>query len=77
MRSLRLLAKNCFACMYSWTGASRLLSRERQTNLPFIVCYHRVVGDFRAGVASGAIPSLLIGRRMFELKWTGWRPGFR
>jgi len=64
---LRSIGKSCFAYAYTWTGASRFLSRQAGAELPFIVCYHRVVENFERSVM-GSIPSMLISTRMLELQ---------
>ena len=61
---LRSIGKTCFAYAYTWTGAGRFASRV-DPRTPFIVCYHRVVESFDRSVA-GAIPSMLISKRMLE-----------
>jgi peptidoglycan/xylan/chitin deacetylase (PgdA/CDA1 family) len=62
---LRSISKSCFAYAYTWTGAHRFLSHQARGEMPFIVCYHRVVENFDRSVM-GAIPSMLISTRMLE-----------
>lgn len=68
----RSLAKTCFASAYSWSGASRWLSRADPAALPFIAGYHRVVSNFEDS-SRRTIPSMLISTGTFEkhLDWLG------
>jgi peptidoglycan/xylan/chitin deacetylase (PgdA/CDA1 family) len=71
---LRSICKTCIAYAYTWTGAGRVLSTQAHGQLPFIVCYHRVVENFgRSAKASN--PSMLISTRMLErhLDWLAKR----
>jgi peptidoglycan/xylan/chitin deacetylase (PgdA/CDA1 family) len=62
---LRSICKTCIAYAYTWTGAGRVLSTPVLGQLPFIVCYHRVVENF-ARSAKTSNPSMLISTRMLE-----------
>jgi len=62
---LRSICKTCIAYAYTWTGAGRVLSTQVHGQLPFIVCYHRVVENF-ARSAKTSNPSMLISTRMLE-----------
>lgn len=67
MPILRSVGKTCFAAVYSATRAARRLTDRPGVSAaaPFIICYHRVVEDFRES-AKTAIPSMLISARMLE-----------
>jgi hypothetical protein len=65
---VRSVMKTCFA--YAYNGATRvrkLVPRRSMcgAELPFIVCYHRVVDDFEMS-ARYTIPSMLISAAMLE-----------
>jgi peptidoglycan/xylan/chitin deacetylase (PgdA/CDA1 family) len=74
---LRSLAKTCIASAYTWSGATRWLSRTDAAALPFIAGYHRVVQNFE-DAARRTIPSMLISAKTFEkhLDWIGRRFDF-
>lgn len=76
---IRSLVKTGVAGVLYPTGADRLIGRVLAgfQRLPLVICYHRVVEDFRASARS-AIPSLLTSRHMLEqhLDWVGRRYRF-
>ena len=74
---LRSIGKTCFAYAYTLTGARRFFARQPRRTAPFIVCYHRVVGNFEES-AKTTIPSMLISTRMFErqIDWLAKRFSF-
>jgi peptidoglycan/xylan/chitin deacetylase (PgdA/CDA1 family) len=74
---VRSVMKTCFA--YAYHGATRvrkLVPRRSMcgAELPFIVCYHRVVDDFEMS-ARYTIPSMLISAAMLErhIEWLARR----
>ncbi len=65
---VRSVMKTCFAYAYSGANAVRGLlpgTSVGGVELPFIVCYHRVVENFEKS-ARHAIPSMLISTAMLE-----------
>jgi len=78
-RSIRGVIKNGLAGALHRTGADRLIGRVLTgfRHAPLVICYHRVVEDFRAS-ARASIPSMLTSRRMLEqhLDWIGRRYRF-
>src|SRR5689334_6300019 len=65
---VRSVMKTCFAYVYSGANAVRGLlpgTLSGGSELPFIVCYHRVVENFEKS-AQHAIPSMLISTAMLE-----------
>src|SRR5947207_2002423 len=76
---LRSIAKTCFACAYTWSGRTRLATArsENAAAMPFIVCYHRVVENFKRS-RTAAIPSMLISTAMLErhIDWLAKRYSF-
>jgi peptidoglycan/xylan/chitin deacetylase (PgdA/CDA1 family) len=65
---VRSVMKTCFAYVYSGANAVRGLlpgTLSSGSQLPFIVCYHRVVENFEKS-AQHAIPSMLISTAMLE-----------
>src|ERR1041385_315744 len=74
---LRAIGKTCFAYVYTLADARRFYRRQRGGPTPFIVCYHRVVDNFKHS-AMTAIPSMLISTRMFErqIEWLAKRFSF-
>ena len=65
---LRSVTKTCFAYAYTGTAAVGRVFRHsltRRTHVPFVVCYHRVVENFRQS-ARYSIPSMLISTGMLE-----------
>jgi peptidoglycan/xylan/chitin deacetylase (PgdA/CDA1 family) len=77
--SIRSLIKTGSAGVLHLTGADRLIGRALTgfRHVPLVVCYHRVVEDFRAGARS-SIPAMLTSQRMLErhLDWIGFRYRF-
>src|SRR4029453_16292083 len=74
---VRSVMKTCFAYAYNGATTVRNLVPRRSmygAELPFIVCYHRVVDDFEKS-ARYAIPSLLISAAMLErhIEWLAKR----
>ncbi len=70
---LRRLAKTGVAWGLHGTGADRLLGGG-SARLPLVLGYHRVVESFEAS-AGGALPGMIVSRRMLEqqLDWLGAR----
>jgi peptidoglycan/xylan/chitin deacetylase (PgdA/CDA1 family) len=65
---VRSVMKTCFAYAYSGATAVRGLLHRTSiggVELPFIVCYHRVVENFEKS-AGTSIPSMLISNAMLE-----------
>ncbi len=77
--SIRSLIKTGVAGALHPTGADRLIGKMLTgfRHVPLVICYHRVVEDFRASARS-SIPSMLTSRRMLEqhLDWIGSRYRF-
>jgi peptidoglycan/xylan/chitin deacetylase (PgdA/CDA1 family) len=76
--TMRSLVKGGLAGVLHRTGVDRLIGRARpDARAPLVLCYHRVVEDFRASLR-GSIPAMLTSRRMLErhLDWIGRRHRF-
>ena len=74
----RAIAKNGIAASIHWTGLGRLIgSRRGLSGAPLVLCYHRVVEDFRTSVQHSIAP-MLVSTRTFEkqLDWIGKRYDF-
>ena len=72
---LRAIGKTCFACAYTLTDQVRRLAGSSNTQrVPFIVCYHRVVDNFKHA-RRNTIPAMLISTSMLEqhLDWLAKR----
>jgi peptidoglycan/xylan/chitin deacetylase (PgdA/CDA1 family) len=71
---LRRLAKSGIAWGFRGTGADRIVGALRNSRLPLVLGYHRVVEDF-ARSAPGSLPGLIISRGVLErqLDWLGRR----
>lgn len=75
---LRSLTKTGLAWALRWSRSYRGPMRvDGLGQVPFVVCYHRVVEDFAAS-SKGYIPAMLISRKMLErqLDWIGSRYRF-
>lgn len=71
MRTIRRLIKSTLANTVHQFSLDKMIAHGTgKSNQPLIVCYHRVVEDFR-DAATRAMPSLLISTKMFEnqLDW--------
>lgn len=71
MKDFRRLLKGTFASTLHHLSLDTLIGRSSAgANDPLIICYHRVVPDFK-DAATRAMPSLLVGTAMFEqqLDW--------
>src|SRR5262245_10740674 len=64
---LRPIGKTCFAAAYTLLQDARHFAapEKRETRLPFIICYHRVVEDFDQS-SKHTIPSMLVSTAMLE-----------
>src|SRR5215831_14991242 len=76
MRMLRCVGKTCFATVYTLARSAGSLAKPARSipSSPFIICYHRVVENFKRSSRT-AIPSMLICTKMFErhLDWLSKR----
>jgi len=76
MRMLRSVGKTCLATAYTLARSAGSLARPANSipSSPFIICYHRVVENFKRSSRT-AIPSMLICSKMFErhLDWLSKR----
>jgi len=74
----RKLVKTGIANGLHWTGADRWHGNSQGSNItPLIICYHRVVEDFKDS-ASRSLDAMLITKKMLErhLDWIGKRYEF-
>jgi peptidoglycan/xylan/chitin deacetylase (PgdA/CDA1 family) len=73
---LRSVGKTCLAAAYTAARSAGSLTRPASAipSSPFIICYHRVVENFKRS-SQTAIPSMLICTKMFErhLDWLSKR----
>jgi peptidoglycan/xylan/chitin deacetylase (PgdA/CDA1 family) len=67
---LRAHIKNAVARTVSWTGLDMIARKRRHRNVPFVVCYHRVVDRLDAN-AGFALPAMEISVATLErhLDW--------
>lgn len=75
MKAIRGLLKSTVANTFHQLALDKMVAHSAgATNRPLIICYHRVVQDFQ-DAATRAMPSLLIGTKMFEkqLDWLAQR----
>jgi len=75
---LRAIVKNGIAVSIHCTGLDRLIgSRRGLSGAPLVICYHRVVDDFKTS-AQHSIAPMLVSTRTFErqLDWIGKRYDF-
>jgi len=75
----RKLVKTAVANGLHWTGADRWHKNSRDgSTTPLIICYHRVVEDFKESAAR-SLDAMLVTKKMLErhLDWIGQRYEFK